>query len=274
MDGGLGEKLFEQALPLDKLFGSYKQIYGLPSFSYAGMVVSFAWRLYCSEEMHCLNYSLPVWEQCGTNCGKVFGDLAYSYDSRAWSGFVQGQNDSWNTSYTPLFPNVAGREDAGQTYPNSLLEVDGRLLVHASAATVLHGAATVGTGRSSIVTYEIRMDGFVYLVADEKSRVASFSTVPVKWRGGELLVNADASHSADDGVTVAVLDEMTGVALPGYEAANSLTFVGRNETAQVWSWHGGSHAMSALVGKAIRFEVALRGGARLYSLRGKFDSRA
>jgi hypothetical protein len=274
VDGGLGEKLFEQALPLDKLFGSYKQIYGLPSFSYAGMVVSFAWRLYCSEEMHCLNYSLPVWEQCGTNCGKVFGDLAYSYDSRAWSGFVQGQNDSWNTSYTPLFPNVAGREDAGQTYPNSLLEVDGRLLVHASAATVLHGAATVGTGRSSIVTYEIRMDGFVYLVADEKSRVASFSTVPVKWRGGELLVNADASHSADDGVTVAVLDEMTGVALPGYEAANSSAFVGRNETAQVWSWHGGSHAMSALVGKVIRFEVALRGGARLYSLRGKFDSRA
>ena len=75
--GGLGEKLFEQALPLDNLFGSYKQIYGLPSFAYGGMVVSFAWRLHCTEEMHCLNHSLPVWAQCGTNCGKVYSDLAH-----------------------------------------------------------------------------------------------------------------------------------------------------------------------------------------------------
>lgn len=156
----------------------------------------------------------------------------------------------------------------------SLVEVDGRLLVHASAATVLHGAATVGTGRSSIVTYELRRDGFVYVTADDKiqGRGAIFSTVPVQWRGGELLVNADASHSANDSVRVAVLDETTGVAVPGYEAVNSLAFVGKNETAQVWSWGGGRHTMSSLVGKAIRLEVALAGGARLYSLRGKFDS--
>ena len=274
VDGGLGEKLFEPALPLDKLFGSYKQIYGLPSFSYAGMVVSFAWRLHCTEEMHCLNHSLPLWEQCGTNCGNVYGDLAFSYDSRTWSSFAQGPKDSWNTSYTPIFPNVVGRVDAGQTYPNSLLEVDGRLIVHASAATGLHGAATVGTGRSSIVTYELRRDGFVYVAADEGSFSggARLGTVPVTWRGGDLLVNVDASHSAGDGVVVAVLDAATGKALPGFEAANSLAFVGRNETAQVWSWGGGRRrAMGALAGKAVRFEVSLAGGARLYSLRGEFD---
>jgi hypothetical protein len=266
-EGGLGEKLFQPALPLDHLFGSYKQISGLPSFAYAGMVVSFAWRLYCSDEMHCLNHSLPLQNQCGENCGKVYSDLAYSYDSRSWSGFAQESKDTCNTTYTALFPNVEGREDAGQTYPNSLLEVGGRLLVHASAARGLHGDSTVSTGMSSILTYELRFDGFVYLAASSGNHEAMFTTRPVKWRGGDLLVNADAAHSARASVAVAVLDGKTEQVLSGYGATTSLAFVGRNETAQSWSWSGGRR-MQSLVGKAVRFQVTLTSTARLYSLRG------
>jgi hypothetical protein len=46
--GLLGEPaggLLNQALPLDLLYADDVQSYGLPSFSYAGMVVSFWWRL-------------------------------------------------------------------------------------------------------------------------------------------------------------------------------------------------------------------------------------
>ncbi len=268
--GGLGEKVFSPAIPLDNLFGAYKQIYGIPSFAYAGMVVSFVWRLYCSEEMHCLNHSLPLWSQCGDNCGKVYSDLAYSYDSRSWSGFEQGPTDAWNTSYKPLFPNVDGREDAGQTYPNSLLEVDGRLLVHASAAKGLHGSSTVTTGWSSILTYELRFDGFVYLAAESGSPEASFTTRAIKWREGDLLVNADAAHSAQDAVTVAVLDGSTRQTIPEFSSSNSLGFAGKNATAQAWSWRG-NQTMGSLAGKVVRFEVTLSGTARLYSLRGQFD---
>ena len=271
VQGGLGMKLFQPALPLDKLFGSYKQMYGLPSFGYAGMVVSFAWRLYCSRDMHCLNHSLPLWSQCGVNCGKVYSDLAYSYDSRSWSAFGQEPADNWNTSYTPLFPNVDGREDAGQTYPNSLLEVDGRLLVHASAATGLHGDSTVATGRSSILTYELRFDGFVYVAAESSTHRASVTTRPVKWQGGDLLVNADAARSVHDAVTVAVLDGATGQALSGFASASSLAFVGKNETAQAWSWGSGHETMRSLAGRTVCFEVTLTGAARLYSLRGRFN---
>jgi hypothetical protein len=221
--------------------------------------------------MHCLNHSLPLWSQCGVNCGKVYSDLAYSYDSRSWSAFGQEPADNWNTSYTPLFPNVDGREDAGQTYPNSLLEVDGRLLVHASAATGLHGDSTVATGRSSIVTYELRFDGFVYVAAESSTHRASITTRPVKWQGGDLLVNADAARSVHDAVTVAVLDGATGQALSGFASASSLAFVGKNETAQAWSWGSGHETMRSLAGRTVCFEVTLTGAARLYSLRGRFN---
>ena len=176
------------------------------------------------------------------------------------------------------------------------MEADGRLLVHASAATGLHGADTVATGRSSIVTYELRLDGFVYLTCggdthvgydthvgdgqgcdqdqdhDQATRIStvSFTTVPVKWGSGDLIVNADAASSAQDMVAVAVLDADTRTALPGYGAADSLVFVGTNQTMCEWSWSGGHRTMGALAGKAVRFEVELAGGARLYSLRGIF----
>ena len=186
--------------------------------------------------------------------------------------FAQEPTDTCNTTYTPLFPNVEGREDAGQTYPNSLLEVGGRLLVHAYAARGLHGSSTVATGMPSIVTYELRFDGFVYLAAHSGTHKASFTTHPVKWRGGDLLVNADAARMpAQNTVLVAVLDAATGEILPGYGATSSMAFVGKNETAQAWSWSDGRQTMGELAGKSVRFGVTLTGTTRLYSLRGKVD---
>ena len=128
----------------------------------------------------------------------------------------------------------------------------------------------MATGRSSIVTYELRFDGFVYLAADHGANTANFITRPVTWRGGDLLINADAAHSAHDEVTVAVLDGATRQTLPGFGHASSLSFINKNETAQAWSWGGGHQTMHSLEGKVVCFELTLTGTARLYSLRGQF----
>jgi hypothetical protein len=149
--------LLNQALPLDLLYADDVQSYGLPSFSYGDMVVSWWWRLRdgnCSTTMP-LTPGMDV-----PSCGTVSAALAYSYNSRNWSAFGQTEacTSRWaKDGVAELFPNVPGRRDAMQTYPNTLLEVDGRLLVHASAATHVHGF--VAPGASSMLTYEMRLDG-------------------------------------------------------------------------------------------------------------------
>jgi hypothetical protein len=132
--------------------------------------------------------------------------------------------------------------------------------------------------------YELRLDGFVFLTSGSAVNIggnqghaqagsisqASFTTVAVMWGGGDLIVNADSAFSTQDAVIVAVLDATTRTPLTGYGAADSLPFAGMNQTACIWSWGADHQTMSALVGKAVRFEVELTGGARLYSLRGRF----
>ena len=64
------------------------------------------------------------------------------------------------------------------------------------AAVVPHG--------SSLLTYEMRLDGFVYLAA-ASTRGATFTTAPVIWLARDLLVNADAArHHGSGGSSVTV----------------------------------------------------------------------
>eukprot|EP01051_Picozoa_sp_SAG22_P001282 SAG22_NODE_49_length_24620_cov_80.053587_2_plen_364_part_00 len=263
--------LLNQALPLDNLYADDVQSYGLPSFSYAGMVVSFWWRLRdgnCSETMP-LAPGMDV-----PSCGTVSAALAYSYNSRNWSAF--GQTPACTSRWAKhgvaeLFPNVPGRRDSMQTYPNTLLEVDGRLLVHASAATHVHGF--VAPGASSMVTYELRLDGFTYLSSASDvggaTSNASLVTKAVGWQGGDLLINADARRSPGSSVSVGILDN-TGAEIPGYGLLDAPAFSG-NSTMFAWVW-GGGRRMSALEGREVAISVALTGGARLYSIRGHFTA--
>jgi hypothetical protein len=204
----------------------------------------------------------------------VSAALAYSYNSRNWSAFGQSPEctSRWaKDGVAELFPNVPGRRDAMQTYPNTLLEVGGRLLVHASAATHVHGF--VAPGASSMVTYELRLDGFVFLSAnvsdDTNVGASTMTTKPITWKGGDLLINADAKRSPRSGVSVGVLDAKTGAAIQGYGPADAPTFTG-NITAFAWAW--GGKRMSALKGREVAISVALWGEARLYSIRGHFDA--
>jgi hypothetical protein len=65
-----------QALPLDALYEPTDQVYGLPSFPYAGMIVSYFWRYNCPE--------FPCFKG-----GFVSAALGFSYNSRNWTAFGQ-----------------------------------------------------------------------------------------------------------------------------------------------------------------------------------------
>ena len=73
---GLAEN--SQMLPLDETYSVYDQQYGLPSFAYGGMVVSWFWRYRCPG----------VHGQCFSG-GYVSVAMGYSYNSRNWTAFGQ-----------------------------------------------------------------------------------------------------------------------------------------------------------------------------------------
>jgi hypothetical protein len=141
-----------RALPLDELYTPSDQIYGLPSFDYAGTVVTHFWRYRCPDTN----------SKCFTG-GFVSSALAFSHNSRNWTAFGQFDPlaclarggraprpclDSTGMPPPPppparfqlpeLFSNRPNTASAGQIYPNSLVDLgpeDGRLLIHASAST-------------------------------------------------------------------------------------------------------------------------------------------
>ena len=322
-----------RALPLDELYTPTDQVYGLPSFSYAGMVVTYFWRYRCPEQN----------SQCYLG-GFVSSALAYSYNSRNWTAFGQfdpmqspgmttGRRQQSRQPRPPppppppakvqlpeLFPNRPQTASAGQIYPNTLIDLpnEGRILIHASVGSLLacvftpcctahmfdlfpsdcvcvraracvyaraslsqasthqHGYVSKTPGSwSSLLTYELRRDGFVFITA---KRQGSVRTRPLRWLGGNLLLNAECNATeGHDGrvgeLRIAVLNA-TGppsawTELPGFGDADAIPFRG-NATAATTRWTTGAN-ISHLTGQTVAFSVTLAEGARLYSLRGDFD---
>lgn len=171
-----------------------------------------------------------------------------------------------------LFPNTAGTPAAGQVYPNTLIDQpdQGRILVHASASTHQHGywPDDPPTAEwSSLLTYQLRRDGFVYVTAADAATPASLTINPIVWGGGNLTINADCSVGGS--VLVAVADAKTGHELPGFGIADSVPMVS-NTTNAAASWKQGA-SIATLAGKTISLVVKLEGNAKLYSLRGNFE---
>ena len=140
--------------------------------------------------------------------------------------------------------------------------------MHASASTHEHGF--VAPGWSSLLTYELRLDGFVYLTTTHKNSKAILTTQTIKWVGGDLLINADAMRSPLSSIAVGVVDGKTGKAVPGYGLNDAKAFRG-NSTAHAWVWSRGN--MSAFIGTDVAINVRITGGARLYSIRGMFRQK-
>ena len=135
-----------------------------------------------------------------------------------------------------------------------------------------HGFVSTTPGSwSSILTYELRSDGFTFATtADASAGNASFLSAPLLWHGGELRINADTttgSSTRGDGggasaIAIAAVEQ-------GHKTLDSLPFRGNSTNATVL-WPGGGK-MDLLRGKTVQLQVTLTGASRLYALRGDFD---
>lgn len=162
------------------------------------------------------------------------------------------------------------------------------MLVHASASTHQHGYVSAAPGQwSSLLTYQLRRDGFAYAApASNSSRagganaahatavaaaaaavgVAELVTKPLAWKGGELAANVDCGLAGF--IAVSVLDGSTGVEVPGYTAGEAHPYDG-NSTNATLGWTSGA-TMQQLAGRSVALKVSMTGNVKLYSFRGAF----
>ena len=197
--------------------------------------------------------------------GTVDSAIAYSYNSINWTAF--GQHSS-PTGVPTFFPNEPHTPSAAQVYPNTLLDRGDHedLLIHASASTHQHGYYN-DSSWSSLLTYHLRRDGFTFAAVADTASDGYIRTRLLEWQAGDLLLNADCTTAAAATVTVSLMDQ-SGAEIPGYSAQDAIPFSGDSTNATV-VWRDGRR-MGAIRGKAVAIVVKLRGGARVYSLRGGF----
>jgi hypothetical protein len=159
----------------------------------------------------------------------------------------------------PLIPNgEPGEPDSGSVYPcTAIRREDGSLWIYASASIHEHGRLSRDSG--SIVTYQLRRDGFAFL--ESSGGIGVVGTRALYWKGGEVELNVQSLG----GTARAQVTDPAGAPLMGYGLADCAPFSG-DSTAWVPRWKGGK-LLAALAGRTIRVEVELN-NARLYALRG------
>ena len=97
---------------------------------------------------------------------------------------------------------------------------------------------------SSLLTYQMRRDGFVHISAEREGNLSARSapcriqkipraagliwTKSLRWLGGELHLNAEANASSTDGDVRVVVLAVDGRERPGYGAADAVAFRGNS----------------------------------------------
>ena len=261
----LGSKTNRRALPVDTLYSSTKQIYGLPSFCYGNVVVSWLWIYNCTSSI--------VHGKCYLG-GVVSSGIAISYDSRNFSAAVE---KSFSNKVEPamIFKNIENGPSAGQVYPNTLIVQASNeksqfkksvILIHASASTHPHGYVSTSPGTwSSILTYMLRLDGFACATVKRvEDGSAYFETQPFLWESGELSINANCSEFGDK-IKIMIKNGTSRELLSGFHSI----FKG-DATDAVVRWKLGKKLQS-LSGEVLMLTAKLVGSAQLYSFRGHFQ---
>jgi hypothetical protein len=104
----------------------------------------------------------------------------------------------------------------------------------------------------------LRRDGFASMRPAIEKKVGEFTTVPVRFSGKYMFVNADMSKGR---LAVEVLDEK-GFAVPGFTAADCVPVASDSTKVQV-RWKK-SADLGALAGRNVRFRFIVENGG-LYS---------
>ncbi len=220
------------------------QLYGMQVLPYEGYFIGALWMYHSGS-------ARPTMAPHRYSGGRQDTWLTYSLNGTHWQ----------RCRHEALFANgPAGAPDAGCLQVSSIVPLDDRTLrCYASSSTLEHGLCPPEDGY--ITAYDLRRDGFVCLEAGEETGLVG--TRALYWRGGEVVLNIDASAGA---ARVRLLTP-EGHSITGYAFDDCLPLTG-DEVAWTPRWKNGK-TLSALAGTMLRCDIELR-QARLYALRGDF----
>lgn len=223
------------------------QFYSATAFRYESLYLGFIERMYVSPDV-------------------VDAELAYSHDGWDWlrtrprRRFIEwGKPGAWDSAWL----------NVGTGGP---IEYQGNLWFYYSGRAGAHGAkAPHNFGHIGLAT--LRVDGFASLQAKESP--AWVETPPMRWPGGDLLVNVDCRRSllehygACTGELRVEVRDARGRMIPGYES-DACDLIRRNTgqrgaPARVpVTWKGGKRGMDALKRRKVRLVFHMR-DAHLYA---------
>ena len=239
------------------------EIYGLPTFRYEDMYVGFP-QIYTPSPFEPRRIKME---------GRVVPELGYSYNGLNW----------YRTHRRPFLPlRALGEMGGGGLYLHSLTRApDGRMLMlatgsvgdHSGVITLERAGLDIGGYQGSLL-YELRQDGFCYLVTSgREGRLRTRTIIP---SAGDLSLNVStAPHSM---VRVQILESghrelvleggidsiVPQTPVPGYTFDDCIPIVGDHVYAGVrWKEHAD---LSEFIDRPMRIEIqAIE--AELYAIR-------
>ncbi|WP_127580344.1 hypothetical protein [Paenibacillus koleovorans] len=228
------------------------EIYGMPVVPYEGHYIGLLWMFHTTTDINQYHSRKYV-------NGKIDCQLAYSFNG--WH-FQRSLRDPFVSNGGP------GEPTGGCVFPSSIVQrEDGSLRIYAAASRFEHGNNNA-PNNGSIVTYQMRQDGFVYLEAGGGEGIVR--TRPIYLRDGEVTVNVQSEGGRARAQIIDFTesaDPQKGEVLKGYSLDESIPFTS-DSTSWEPQWKDGK-SLRDLVGRTIMIELHLV-NSRLYALRGDF----
>ncbi len=188
--------------------GTHSEFYNMSAFPYGGQWLGLV--------THFRRTGRPPGKGPGQSPadGPIDVQLVHSRDGRTWHRC---------SDRSPVIPNGPHPYDAGCILgvANAPVVVGDELWVYYTAITTTHGGY-LPEKEITVALAKWRLDGFVSLDAGEEP--GTVETVPLRFEGDRLTVNADASEGS---LAVEVLDA-EGQPIPGYTRTDCTPVLGDN----------------------------------------------
>jgi hypothetical protein len=243
--------------PLKKANVSVLDTYTNGTFKYPWADDSYF--MFPTDYYHYGSYHQEFRKAFPVNAGALDARFAASRDGVAWLRYDF-------RAFIPL--GMTGEFDSRRVYPayGVVAAPNGReLYMYYLGTSETHGwdrddrnnelltaAGLAPTGPSAISRVALRRDGFVSVRAAYGG--GEFTTPPVRFTGGQLLVNVDTSASGEMRVALLGAD---GNPLPGFALEECAIIHTTNDINRVVMWKGGS-SVGALAGTPVRIRFVMR----------------
>ena len=234
--------------------------YGMPVIQYEQMFIGLLW-IYHTDPTLKVDDKFQGFLKMhkGDDHTRIMGkiDCQLTYSTNGWH--------FQRTIREPFIPNgEPGDPTSGCIYPSSIVNLGDKIRIYSSASIGEHAQlrADPSLNQGSILTHELRKDGFIYL--EPPGGTGEFTTKWVLWKSGEININVSVPFGE---ILVEIMDQY-GNPINGYTYAESIPFKG-NSNNYVPKWNNDKH-LSQLSGRVIKIGVRIANG-RIFALRGDYQ---